>query len=156
MASWLNLISTVVIAATFFVLMGQLSAMRNASRGQNLLSVVQWLSRDELRQNRKFLIEWAGENRRKPLDEKEREKVDTACSAYDVLAILIYDGTVPKEVFVGNWRNSISRCFEAVAPLLKQYRVSGDPLYRDANYWKNFERLYNEVKKVRQVGPPGD
>lgn len=118
--SWVQVATFIFIALTFFVYYFQLRAMREASKAENVLSVINLLQAPDVREARRVLLTdlvW------KPLsswDENERALASLVYSTYDTAGMLIEGGIVPADLFIENWGPSIVLCHDALGPYLEE------------------------------------
>ncbi len=125
------------------VMRDQLAEMRNASRAQNLLSLVQFLQAPDVRAARKMV---RVELPKVPFEQWDKERdwsfASTVCSSYDVAGIVLREGLVTTHPIVENWGSSIRDCYHTCEPFIKEMRrTSGE------NYWDDFEWLCDEAKR---------
>ena len=76
--------------ATFLVYRGQLRAMRDAATGQNILSLVNFLQTNEVREARRIVRENLRQKTYSEWSAAEKLAASMVCSNYDVAAILIF------------------------------------------------------------------
>jgi hypothetical protein len=141
---------TVAMFATFFVYFLQFKVMKDqlqetqkASRAQNFLSVVNYLQSEHIRKARTFVLEilrfkqfiqWSDWN------DEERSEASKVCSSYDVAAIVVKQGLVPKEIIVDNWGPSIRQCYSILKPFIEDAQIRN----KSTEYWNDFEWLAKE------------
>lgn len=147
---WLPIVSNVAIAATFVIYMlqwktmvRQLRASQDASRGQNLLALIEFLQRPDLVSARGHLVSLENTNWEcwNPSDRKE---VERALAGYDIAAILLKEEGVQRSlnVVLENWGHSIRKCFQIASPYIEDVRLK-----RSAKYWDDFQWLVVEANK---------
>jgi hypothetical protein len=123
----------------------QLESARDASSAQNILALTNFLQAPEVRTAREVVRVNLAE---KPYDnwtQDERREAARVCSTYDVAAIIIRMGLVPREPFVENWGPSIRHCFEVTKPFLEEMQR---PENSGPTYWDDFGWLYEEVRRL--------
>lgn len=139
-----QIIVNIVVVGTFILYHYQLRTMRHqlrvaqdASQGQNLLTIFEYLQRPYVRDARRTLINLKD----KPLEQwgaEGRAAAQVACGAYDVVANLAKREVVPLESIVDIWGYSVRQCYTAATPLIAEYR---GPNGRTADYWDDLEWL---------------
>src|SRR5690242_16218700 len=90
----------------------QLEASRNASTAQNIVALINFLQTAEVRASREIL---RTKIKDKPYPEwtpDDRSHISRVCANYDIAAVLLRMGMVPKEPFVENWGHSIRHCHD--------------------------------------------
>ena len=116
-----------------------------------LIALIDYIRRDNLPEDRKILLSLKeGEVRdmRGPQFEELIRPSRRACSAYDVLGILLQEVEEGvREVFYQNWGDSILACFKAAdrSGLLALDRAT------IPSRWKNFEQLAQRVETYFQA-----
>lgn len=132
--------------ATFLIYALQLRAIRQASKGQNMLSLINFLQAQDVREARRVvrttLREKASKSQR--WNDSEERAASLVCSTYDVAAILLRSGVVPLKPFIENWGPSIRDCYEVLRPYLKRMQL---PDKSGPKYWDDFDWIYQQVKK---------
>jgi hypothetical protein len=125
------------------------------SRGANTISVliplIDYIRKDDLPEDRKILLSLKDGEIRSLSSAQMEELVRPsrrACSAYDVLGILLHEAEERiREVFYQNWGDSIVGCFKAAerSGLLDLDRAT------NPERWKNFEQLARQVEAYFQA-----
>lgn len=148
-------VSGAAIVGTFIVyyhqlraMQGQLSALRDSSKAQNLLEVVNFLQGNEVRAARAVVREQLRNKEMSKWDDLERQAASRVCSTYDVAAILLREGLVPIEPFADNWGPSIKDCYEVLLPYITEMQA---PSRSGPEYWNDFGWLYQQVAARRSV-----
>lgn len=136
---WLAMIATFIVYAL------QLKAMRQSSRGQNILSLVNYLQAQDVREARRVVRKTLKEKSSKsePWNDSEERAASLVCSTYDVAAILIRSGVIPSKPFMENWGPSIRDCYEVLRSYIKRMQL---PENSGPEYWNDFDWLYQQVK----------
>jgi hypothetical protein len=125
---------------------GSLAGAKSASIISILIPLIDYIRRDNLPEDRKILLSLKKGEVRELHGEQFEELVRPsrrACSAYDVLGILLKEvDRQIRDVFFQNWGDSIVNCFKAAerSGLVEMDRST------NANRWKNFEQLAHEVE----------
>ncbi len=142
--AWAQIIATLAVVATFLIYWAlwrttqqQLKTAQEASRTQNLLSLIDYIHHPEHRTARYVLIN----NKDKPLSQwtpEERTKAERACSCWDTVALIVRNTQIDgaTELVVAHWRHSIRSCYSAAAELMDELRQ-----HRDVDFWDDFEWL---------------
>ncbi|MBI2948990.1 MAG: hypothetical protein HYY23_15220 [Verrucomicrobia bacterium] len=124
---------------------------RSASTISILIPLIDYIRKDDLPEDRKILLSLK-EGEVRSLSSAQMEELvrpsRRACSAYDVLGILLQEVEERiREVFYQNWGDSIVGCFKAAerSGLLDLDRAT------NPNRWKNFERLAQQVETYFQA-----
>jgi len=137
---WLAMIATFIVYAL------QLIAMRKSSEGQNILSLVNYLQAQDVREARRIVRTTIKEKNLKSeaWNDSEERAASLVCSTYDVAAILIRSGVVPSKPFVENWGPSIRDCYEVLSSYIKNMQL---PQNSGPEYWDDIDWVYQQVKK---------
>ena len=138
------------ILATFWIYYFQLRAMRDASKGQNLLSVTSYLQQSEVRCARTHAITVLKKMEYSNWSEDDRQKASLVCSTYDVAAIFVKYGLYDKELFLETYGPSLSKCYEAVKPFCDEIRT---PEKAGTRYWDDFVDLAQAAMKLNSAEP---
>ncbi len=127
----------------------QLGTMQKASEAQNILTVINLIQEENVRDARDLLIRKSNDLKRVvDMRDSEVEKAaNIACGRYDIVGILAEREIVPLDLFIKYWGNSIKNCYEAAKPLIEDYRNPESTYYRDKEIWKCFEWLYQKVEE---------
>ena len=144
-----QIVTALVLLATFLIGFRQLRAMNKANQAQTHFKIFDILCRDEIvkarrivmtrlfkRGEKQYLRDWT---------EEEKEAAETVCRTYDQAGLYVRLEMIPSKDFVRDWRDSITKCHEAVKPLLEVYRSD-----RGDDFWENFERLAEKAQKLRE------
>lgn len=137
-------IISIVMIATFTVYFFQLRTMRKATRGQNMISVINLLQDSEIRKAREVVIkELKSKNDFNFWNGDQKNAADKVCSSYDTVSILVYQQkVVENDSFLENWGPSIIKCYS----ILKDYIVN---MQKDENsgplYWNDFKILHEKM-----------
>mgnify|MGYP000866687735 CR=1 FL=1 len=153
---WAQIVGTVAVVATFVVYWRQLVAMqaqvtaaREASRTQNLLSLIDYIQRPEHRQARRhlFALDRSGKSDWFP-DSEDQRQAELACSAWDTVGLLLRRTTIPDatQMIVDNWRHSIWRSHTLTTALRDRLRVEREP-----NFWNDFDWLASQALEGYKV-----
>ena len=134
-----------VMIATFVVYALQLRAMRQSSKGQNILSLVNYLQAQDVREARRVVRTTLKEKASKsqPWNDSEEISASMVCSNYDGAAILLRSGVVPSKPFIENRGTSIRDCYEVLRPYIKRMQL---PENSGPEYWDDFDWLYQQAK----------
>ena len=123
-----------------------LGGTKSATNVSILIPLIDYIRRDNLPEDRKILLSLKEDEVRNVHGAQVEELVRPArraCSAYDVLGILLHEAEERiREVFYQNWGDSILGCFKAAerSGLLELDRAT------NPNRWKNFENLARQVE----------
>ena len=147
-------IGTIALLLTLYVyyrqlrtMRGQLDEMKHGAVAQNILAVASFIQDEEVRKSREVVrvtlskkpyIDWSQD------DKRDASRV---CANYDVAAIIIRLGFVPRGPFLENWGPSIHHCFEVLKPYIEEMQK---PENSGPQYWDDFVWLYEQtnVKKA--------
>lgn len=135
-----QVICTAVIAGTLIVYFSQLRTMRQASKAQNLLAVIQFLQTKEVRDARGAVRKTLKSKDLQDWTDSERDNAATTCSSYDVAAILAFNGLVDVDLLLEHWGPSIKECFEVCEPYIEEMQAVSGP-----KYWDDFGLLYKHM-----------
>ena len=119
----------------------QLIAMQSASQSQSLMSLVEYLQSEEVRNSRRVV---RSELPGTPVDQwtpEEQKHASAVAANFDVVAALLRGGICPPDLIAKNWGPAIIHCYDTLKPFIEKMRMKpgGDPLY-----WSNFEWLYKQ------------
>src|SRR5438552_12042568 len=117
----------------------QLDSVRDASRAQNILSVINFLQSEDVRSARTIVRR---DLRGKPMaewDNLEQQAASRVCSTYDIAGILLREGLVPLAPFLDNWGPSIRDCYVVLLPYIRKMQL---PEHSGPSYWNDFGWLY--------------
>lgn len=115
-----------------------------------LIPIIDYIRRDSLPEDRKILLSLKKGEVLELCGDQVEELVRPsrrACSAYDVLGILIKEvDRQIRDVFYQNWGDSIINCFKAAerSGLVEMERAT------NPRRWKNFEQLAQQVEAYFQ------
>lgn len=147
---WVQGLTGAAILATFWIYYFQLRAMREASKGQNLLSVTSYLQQSEVREARTYAITVLKQKEYSNWSEDDRQKASLVCSTYDVAAIFVKYGLYDKNLFLETYGPSLSQCYEAVKPFCDEIR---SPEAAGKKYWDDFVELAQVAMRLRSAEP---
>ncbi len=126
------------------VMNGQLQSGTKASVAQNLLTIINFLQAEYVRDARTTVITRLDKIRFEDWNENLKYQAGVVCSTYDVTAIIIKQGLIPKEPIIDNWGRSILKSHSILQPYITEMQK---PDQGGSKYWSNFEWLAEEVKK---------
>ena len=147
---WVQGITGAAILVTFWIYYFQLRSMRQASKGQNLLSVTSYLQQSEVRSARTHAITVLKDKEYSKWSEDDRQHASLVCSTYDVAAIFIKSGLYDKDLFLDTYGPSLSKCYKAVKPFCDDIRTPGKA---GARYWDDFVSLAKAAMKLNRAEP---
>lgn len=131
------------------------SGVKSASIISILIPIIDYIRRDNLPEDRKILLSLKEGELRQVHGEEHEELLRPsrrACSAYDVLGILLREVDPEiRQVIFENWGDSIVACFNSAkrSGLLALERST------NRNRWKSFERLAQQVEEFcKALGLP--
>ena len=139
---WVQVIATVFVAATFVVYLFQLRAMRAASAGQNILTLVSFLQTPDVRSARHRLLVITRGKAYDAWDHEDRAAASLVASSYDIAGITIRLNVVRAEPFLDNWGPSIVGCYQILQPFIAEMRRA-----MGARYWDDIVWLQDQVRK---------
>jgi hypothetical protein len=143
--AWSLLLQTIIgfaVVATFVVYYKQLGAMRDASLGQNLVTVHTYMTDDHFRRERRALFE-LGESG-KPFSSwspDERRGAEGVCAKYHLIAVIVSKKVVPFELVADEVRYSMTKCHKVAEPLLEEVRRQRVP-----DLWAEFSRMVERLE----------
>ena len=141
-------ITGLAILATFWIYYFQLRSMREASKGQNLLSITSYLQQSEVRNARTHAITVLKDKKYPTKWTKDdRQQASLVCSTYDVAAIFIECGLYDKKLFLETYGPSLNKCYKAIKPFCDDIRSPGKA---GAMYWDNFVALAKTAIETKQ------
>ena len=119
--------------------------LKSSSKVATLIAIIDYIRRDELPEDRKILLSLKKDEVRGLRGDQIEEMVRPsrrACSAYDVLGILLKEvDPEVRHVICDNWGDSIVACWAAAE---RSGLVQLDRASRPGR-WKNFEELASHV-----------
>ena len=134
----LQLLVGAAMVATFVVYYLQLRAMRLGAVGENILSLVNFLQAQHVREARTIVRRDLKGRAFSAWTDAEKRAADLVSSTYEVAAILILQQRlVPVAPFLPHWGSSIRDCYEILHDYIKDMqRTAG------AEYWSTFNAFY--------------
>ena len=135
-------VTGVIILVSVVVLALQIRELRRASYAQAYASAVGWLQSEDMRAARRALFDLRG----KALPDwthDERWACEKVCQSYDIVAIMIRHGMLPKEILVENWQQSLIASWNAARPLVEEFRKE----YAFPEKWDDFEWLARQAEQ---------
>jgi hypothetical protein len=154
----IQVVSTAFIALTFILyffelrtLRAQLDEAKRSTTAQSLLSLINFLQVEHVREARELVITTLRNRPYKDWDAEQKRAASKVCSCYDVAAILIRMDLVPLEPIVDNWGPSIVLCYEILRPLIEEMQK---PENAGPTYWDDYVWLYEQsLPKVKNGDP---
>jgi hypothetical protein len=144
-----QIISTIVLVATFLAYLLQISVMRkeiaamvDVNQGTNTLELIKLLQEEGSREARRKVF--ALQDR--PVStwtEDEKDNARAVCASYDVAATLARSEVVNRDVILTTWGASIRKTFDLTRPLVQQMKTE------HGTHWDNLEWLANQVAPTR-------
>jgi hypothetical protein len=130
-----------VILLSVIALARQIRELRRATHAQAYATAVRWLQSEKTRTARrtlfslkeKILAQWTDE---------ERSACERVCQTYDLVAIMIRHGMLPKEILVENWGQSLVNSWRAARLFVVQLRNE----YGSPHRWDDFEWLAGQAE----------
>jgi hypothetical protein len=120
---------------------------KRISEAQNLLVLIDYLQRDDVRNARKMVLKELVTRDYSSWSEIEKDEASLVPASFDVAGILIQSGAVNETAIVNNWGSSIVRCFDVCKPLIAERRNMQLEGFQE-RYWDDFEWLYERAKSV--------
>jgi hypothetical protein len=139
----------VVYAKQLRAMQRQVETSRDASVGQNLLTLTTFLQSEDVREARRIVITQLAGREFKDWDEGEQRAAARVCSSYCTVGTLVEAGLVPFEPLVENWGPSIRRCHPILDGFIKDLQT---PERNGPGYLAAFERLHSRVN-ARAMAP---
>jgi hypothetical protein len=137
--------------ATFLVYRGQLLAMREAAVGQSMLSLVNFLQTNEVREARHIVRENLRQKNYSDWSAVEKRAASMVCANYDIAAVLIFQQElVPALPFLKNWGPSIMDCYRILEPHIIEMQK---PHNSGPAYWDDFFTLYQRACSLHDAQP---
>jgi len=131
----------ILITAVFAAL--QLKQVSKSRKAETFMELSKYLQREEIREARRILIGISGKDY-KDWSKEETEAAEKVSHTYDVAGVMVFRKLIEKELVVDEWRRSIIKCWKAAEPMIKGYQKE-----RGKDFWHNFEKLYEEAKKIK-------
>lgn len=119
----------------------QLIAMQSASQFQSLMSLVEYLQSEEVRNSRRVVRDELSKTSVDQWTQEDRKHASAVAANFDVVATLLKGGICPSDLIAKHWGPTIIHCYNTLQPFIVQMRTKagGDPLY-----WSSFEWLYKQ------------
>lgn len=130
-------------------LRSQFEAMERATHAQLYCKVVDILQSKEIRDARSRIYS-IGEKRLNDWSREDVEAGELICTSYDDVAIMIYNGMLPKRLLLDNWGNSLRRTWRILKPLVEDKRMR----YEWAQFWDDYEKLAKEAQDLLSSPAP--
>lgn len=134
----LAIVATIIGLGSMVVAWQQLAAARDASRAQNILTVLQFIHDDGFRQARGVLQRLAGPSSSWSTQDKEQAR--RACAACDMLAALTHSGVIPPHI--ADEALFLPKCYKIAVE--SGYLEEAQKDY-DGRLWPNFRKLGHEL-----------
>ena len=151
LAEKLNLILQALIwlamLGAFYYAHKQLVLAKNATMGQNILSLISYLQAEDVRKARAIVM---GELKGLDFSEwtdKQKHCAGLVCSTYDITAVLVKSGYVPKAPLIKDWGPSVRNCYKVLSNYI-DFMQSKD--MNGSDYWANFGWLNKESIKYKE------
>jgi hypothetical protein len=129
----------IVYARQLSTMRGQLDAAKQASSGQNLLSLANFLQAEDVREARRIVFEALKGRHFSNWTPDERRAAAKVCSSYGTAGIVLEMGVVPQTPIIDNWGPSIRNCYPILAEFIGDLQR---PEVNGPGYWAVFDRLY--------------
>ncbi|MCJ7449018.1 MAG: hypothetical protein MUO72_15145 [Bacteroidales bacterium] len=141
---WIQAGTAILILATFWVYFFQLWTMRKATRGQNSISIINYLQDEKVRKSREVVLEILSAKPYSDWTTDEKKEASRVCTSYDLVSILTLEQKlVPPEIIIDNWGPSIVRCYKIVEEHIIEMQK---PERMGPEYWNDFVKLHRKVK----------
>jgi hypothetical protein len=142
---WIQAGTGLFIFAAFLIYFFQLMAMRRGTRGQNSISLINFIQDEKARDAREIVMKNLKGKAYCDWSPNELKAASNVCSSYDVVSILIYQqALVPQNLIITNWGPSIIKCYKILEVHIKEMQK---PENAGPEYWDDFVKLYEEVVK---------
>ena len=151
LAETLNLILQALIwlamLGAFYYAHKQLVLAKDATMGQNILSLITYLQAEDVRNARGTVMRELKDLDFSDWSEKQKHCAGLVCSTYDITAVLVKSGYVPKAPLVKDWGPSVRNCHK----ILKNYitHMQSEDM-NGSDYWANFDWLNKESIKYKE------
>jgi len=123
----------------------QIQDNREYFKGQNFISIINYLQDDRIREARRYVINKLYKKDYINWNEKDNKMASIVCSSYDTLAILVYINLIPKNIIIENYGPSIINCYNILKPFIIDMQK---PENSGSQYWNDIIELYNEAKNI--------
>ena len=99
------------------------------------------LQQEDIRKARDTLIgKWKKGEDFKGWSKGEKNKAEKVCYSYSLAGRMVSKGLIELDL-IKDWRDSITKCYEAAEAMIKEYRKE-----RGGEYWNGFDYLYDKVQ----------
>ena len=129
-----TLLAVAIAAATARAAVRQIREMRQASHATALKSVYDILQAENLRKDRRFVVEELRHKSRWTVD--DRLRAERVCGAYDLVGIMCRNAFIDTHVVADSWGDSTRRNWIVLWPFLDKVRHDRSP-----EFWDDFEWL---------------
>jgi len=137
--------SALVILITAIFAVWQLNEMRKSRQLDAYINIVQILQNEEIRGARRTLISKLTKKDFEEWTEEDRNQAEKVCHTYDTVGMMSLEKHIDSKLVTAGWHYSITTCWEACCPMIKEYRKT-----RGEDYWDNFEKLNKMAQQYEQ------
>jgi len=114
-------------------------------KDHNVLELIKYLQGEDMRLARRTLME---DIKKLPYHvwrniPEKRNAAEKVCAVYDMVGLMLDRGLIDEDL-VMEWKDSITKCYEAAKPMIDAYTERSGP-----SYYQNLNYLYNVVKPVK-------
>lgn len=151
LAEKLNLILQALIwlamLGAFYYAHKQLVLAKDATFGQNILSLITYLQAEDVRKARSTVMRELRDLDYSEWTDKQKHSAGLVCSTYDITAVLVKSGYVPKEPLVKDWGPSVRNCHKILSSYITHMQSED---MNGSDYWANFGWLNEESIKHKE------
>lgn len=131
-----------VITITAIIALWELREMTKTRKVSAFIEIYKVLQDEDIRQARRKLIA-LGKSKKKFSNWTDEEIIaaEKASQTYDMAGIMVNKKLMGKKLIINERRDSIIKCWEAAAPMIKKYQSE-----RGKDFWNDFEKIYYSAK----------
>jgi hypothetical protein len=148
-------LGTIALLLTLYVyyrqlrtMRGQLDEMKHGAEAQNILAVASFIQDEEVRKSREVVRVNLSKIPYNDWTKDHKRDASRVCANYDIAAIIIRLGIVPRDLFLENWAPSVQYCFEVLKPYIEEMQK---PENSGPKYWDDFVWLYEQTNKYKRT-----
>ncbi len=141
------LVGTLVIYALILIIMQkQLKETRKASNSQNLLTLINFLQSEEVRNARTHVIKCLKCKDYDDWTDEDKDFGATVASSYGSAGVILHSGVLDLSPIIKSWGYSIYKTRNILKPLIDELRINNGP-----GYWYYYDWLNKKVIASKQA-----
>jgi hypothetical protein len=136
----------VALVGTLVAYMLILRATRKASNSQNLLTLINFLQSEEVRNARTHVIKCLKCKDYDDWTEEDKDFGATVASSYGSAGVILHSGVLDLSPIIKSWGYSIYKTRNILKPLIDELRINNGP-----GYWYYYDWLNKKVIASKQA-----